>query len=236
MNCAIIDDIPLAIEIIESYLEKVDGATIVSKCTNPIDALKILNNNTIDLVFLDIQMPNLTGIDLVKTLDNPPLFIITTAYPQYALEGFELNAVDYLVKPIPFNRFLKAFNRAQELYNLKQKGDYSSTETNIHSKYIFVKSEYENIKIKIANITYIEGLGEYIKIHSSDTEKPILTLMNFKSILQKLSNNFFLRVHRSYIVNVEHIDFLQKNKIVIANKQIPIGDTYKKELIKNLGI
>lgn len=234
MKCIIVDDNPLAIDVIETYLEKVDNIEIVAKCTNPIEALNLLNGQVIDLVFLDIQMPNLTGLELVKTLDHLPQFILTTAYPQYALEGFELNATDYLVKPIPLNRFLKAVSRAKELHQLKSR--QGSEFTGQQKNFIFVKSEYDNVKIRIDSITYIEGLGGYLKIHTSETNKPVLTLMNFEDIQKKLSNSNFIRIHRSYIVNLEQIDTVQKTKIVIRDTPLPIGDTYKKEVLSKLGL
>jgi len=234
MKCLIVDDSPLAIEIIETYLSKIDDIEIIAKCTNPIEALNILTNQPVDLVFLDIQMPNLTGLELVKTLDKLPLFVFTTAYPQYALDGFELNATDYLVKPIPFNRFLKAISKAKELYKLKQKKHIQASVP--ARNYIFVKSEYDNVKIAVNTIKYIEGLGGYIRIYTTDSAKPVMTLMNFSEILEKLDNPNFIRVHRSFIVNIEHIDTLQKTKIIIDDKVIPVGETYKKEVLKQLGL
>lgn len=235
MNCIIIDDVPLAIEVIESYLEKIDGIHIVAKCTNPLAAIEVLTNQKVDLVFLDIQMPNLTGLELIETLDTIPQFIITTAYPQYALDGFKLNATDYLVKPIPFNRFLTAVSRAKELHKLKSNNS-AIVNTQPERKFIFVKVEYENIKINIDSITYIEGLGEYLKIHTSLDAKPILTLMNFKDILSKLSRANFIRTHRSFVVNTHHIASLQKSKIIIGDKRIPISETYKKNVLVSLGL
>ena len=236
LKCAIIDDVPLAIDVVEAHLQRVEGAEIVAKCTNPIEALNVLSTQDVDLVFLDIQMPNLSGLELINTLDNPPQFILTTAYPQYALDGFELNAVDYLVKPIAFKRFLKAFTRAQELHKLKFNESKGNSQEDVKRKYIFVKSEYENVKIGIEDITYIEGLGEYIKIHTFQSNKPILTLMNFKGILDKLPHSNFIRIHRSYIISIDRIDLLQKAKVVIGEKRIPIGETYKKEVLSKLGL
>jgi DNA-binding LytR/AlgR family response regulator len=240
MKCIIIDDEPLAIDVIESYLLQIGGIEIVAKCTNPLDAITMLNKNQADLVFLDIQMPNLTGIDLVKTVHNIPQFIFTTAYPQYALDAFNLSATDYLVKPIPFHRFLKAVTKAKEKYELehpKQPNITSSSpqETTPTNDFIFVKSEYENIKISVDDIKYIQGLKDYIKIHVKDSNKPVLTLSNFKVIQDKLPN-YFMRVHRSFLVNINYIRALQKTKIIIDDIRIPIGETYKNEVLKRLGI
>ena len=241
MKCVIIDDEPLAIDVVESYVQQVGGIEIVAKCTNPLEAIILLNKHQVDLVFLDIEMPNLTGIDLVKTIDNMPQFIFTTAYPEYALDGFNLNATDYLVKPIPFHRFLKAISRAKEKYELENKVVVNtplidnSGITNVDN-FIFVKSEYENIKINIDTIVYIQGLKDYIKIYLSDTSKPVLTLSSFKDILEKLPASKFIRVHKSYIVNIQHIKAIQKAKILVQDIRIPVGETYKETVMKRLGV
>ena len=243
MQCVVIDDEPLAIDVITTYLEKVGGMEVVAKCTNPLDAITILNRHRVDLVFLDIEMPNLSGIELVKTLDNLPQFIFTTAYPQYALEGFDLNATDYLVKPIPFPRFLKAIARAKEKHEStyrRNKPETVSTnlskETETLPDFIFIKSEYENIKINTADIIYLQGLKDYIKIYTSQSEKAILTLSSFKDIQEKLPKNSFLRVHRSFVVNVNYIKAVQKTKIVINDVRIPIGETFKEIVFSQLKI
>lgn len=240
MKCVIIDDEPLAVDIIETYIQKISGLEIVATCNNPLEAITILNRNKVDLVFLDIEMPNFSGIDLVKTLDSIPQFIFTTAYPEYALDGFNLNATDYLVKPIPFDRFLKAVSRAKEKHDLRGM-TYDHSPTNllvpgeVKNDFIFVKSEYDNIKINIEDIKYIQGLKDYIKIYTASTKKAILTLSNFKEIQDKLPSKQFLRVHRSYIVNITFIKSIQKTKIVIDEIRIPIGETYKNQVLNRLG-
>lgn len=242
MKCVIIDDEPLAIDVIASYLQKIEGMEIIAKCSNPLDALLILNSNKVDLVFLDIEMPNLTGIDLVKALDTIPQFIFTTAYPEYAIEGFNLNATDYLIKPIPLHRFIKAVSRAKEKHALSKVTVSQTPNVTANSsissqdQFIFVRSEYENIKINLDDIKYIQGLKDYLKIHVKYTNKPILTLSNFKEIMNRLPTNQFLRVHRSFIVSIPHIKALQKTKIVIDDVRIPIGETYKKTVFQRLGI
>jgi len=241
MKCVIIDDEPLAVDVIESYLQQIGGMEIIAKINNPLDAITLLNKHKVDLVFLDIEMPNLTGIDLVKTLDNLPQFIFTTAYPQYALDGFNLNATDYLVKPIPFHRFLKAVSRAKEKYELEQKSVANVSPAGILptkplDNFIFVKSEYEKIKINIDTIKYIQGLKDYIRIYSTTTNKAILTLSSFKDIMEKLPASQFIRTHRSYIVNIEFIDALQKTNVVVDKIRIPIGETYKEEVMNRFGV
>jgi len=242
MRCVIIDDEPLAVDIIESYVLQIGGIEIVAKCNNPLDAISIINKHHVDLVFLDIEMPNLTGIELVKAIDNIPQFIFTTAYAEYAVDGFNLNATDYLVKPIAFHRFLKAISRAKEKYELEHSFTVNTSSASpkdevTKPRFIFVKSEYDNIKINTSDIQYIQGLKDYIKIFTLDTKKAILTLSNFKEILNKLPSEEFIRVHRSFIINTSFIKAIQKTKIVLINDiRIPIGETYKEEVFKKLGV
>ena len=233
MKCIVIDDEPLAVDLIVAYLNRLGDVEIVATTNDPLEALGILQTKNVDLVFLDIEMPNITGLELVKTIRDLPQFIFTTAYPQYALDGFELNATDYLVKPIPFPRFVKAVSKARQLYELTQSEEKPQA---IQSDFIFVKSEYENIKINTQDITYIEGLKDYIKIHMKGSAKSVLTLLSFNAILDKLSYQKFLRIHRSYIVNIDHVTSHQKNKLIVNDERLPIGDTYKNEVLKKLGI
>ena len=241
MKCIIIDDEPLAIDILVDYCQKIDFLEVVATFTNPLDALSTLSEYTIDLIFCDIEIPQISGIDFINSLDKRPLFIFTTAYSQYAVEGFNLNAVDYLVKPIPYHRFIKAVTRAKELLGHKIKpmeGNVFSShgDTNETLKFIFVKAEYESIKINLDDIKYIQGLKDYLKIHMVNTNKSILTLMNFKEILEKLPSNQFLRVHKSFIVNVDFIKTIQRNRIVIDDIRIPIGESHKNEFLSILGL
>jgi len=234
MKCIIIDDEPLALELLEDFVSKIPNLELISACSNAIEAMSILQKNKIDLIFLDIEMPEFTGIEFIKSLEVKPLFIFTTAYSHYAVEGFNLNAVDYLVKPIPFHRFLKAINRAQELLLLK-KAENSPTIKSLGSpNFIFVKSDYENIKLNFDDIKYFEGLKDYIKIFST-SHKPILTLSNFKKIEEKLPEELFIRVHRSYIVSLKYINSVQRNRILIDGVRIPIGQNYKDEFLKRIG-
>ncbi|NER13471.1 response regulator [Leptobacterium flavescens] len=233
MKCIIVDDEPLAVDLIVAYVERVGNLEIVATTNDPLEALNLLQTEEIELVFLDIEMPNLTGLELVKTLSKLPQFIFTTAYPQYALDGFELNATDYLVKPIPFPRFVKAVSKAREFHELKLK---ENNPLAVQDDFIFVKSEYENIKIKTTDITHIEGLKDYIKIHIHGSSRSTLTLMSFKDIMEKLPTQKFLRIHRSYIINIDYVSSHQKNKLVVGNERLPIGETYKNEVMKRLGI
>ncbi|UMB62241.1 LytTR family DNA-binding domain-containing protein [Lutibacter sp. A80] len=237
MNCLIIDDEPLAVELLEDFVSKVPFLKLVATCSNGIEAISVVKGNNIDLIFTDIEMPDFSGIEFIKALDVKPLFIFTTAYSHYAIEGFNLNAVDYLVKPIPFHRFLTAVNRAQEIFLMKNKDTVKVVQPAASKEtldFIFVKADYENIKLNLDDIKYIEGLKDYIKIFSN-SHKPILTLSSFKKIEEKLPVNLFVRVHRSYIVSLKYIHSVQRNRILIDDVRIPIGNNYKDDFIKRIG-
>ncbi|PCE62645.1 LytR/AlgR family response regulator transcription factor [Sediminicola luteus] len=241
MKCIIIDDEPLAVDIVASYIDQIDALELVGSFNNPLEAIPLLSKSKIDLAFIDIEMPNLSGLELARNLDNLPYFVFTTAYPQYAVEGFELNAVDYLLKPIRFHRFLKAVSRVREKLEWERsnqpKPQVVPTEerSGAHS-FVFVKSEYENIKLEIGEILYLKGLRDYIQIYIKGQDKSVLTLSNFKELLEKLPNTTFLRTHRSYAVNINHINAVQKNKILIEGERIPIGETYKEMVYDTLGV
>lgn len=223
----IIDDEPLALDIIETYIEKIPDLVLVAKCDNAIEANEILQKEDIDLVFLDIQMPQMTGIELIKSLPNPPKFIFTTAYTEYAVEGFNLNAIDYLVKPIAFDRFFKSVNKAKESLDPKTSATNSDD-------FFFVKADKKLIKIHFNEILYIEGLKDYVII-KKETGR-VIALQTMKSLESKLPSDLFMRVHRSFIVSIDKIKAVIGNSIEIIEggkpKSIPIGKNYKDELIK----
>lgn len=239
MNCLAIDDEPLALNVIEGFCSKIDFLSLKGKCTSAFDAIKIINKQTIDLIFIDIQMPDITGLDFIKTLTSPPMIIFTTAYSEYALQGYELNTVDYLVKPIPFDRFLKAVNKAYELYNLRQtntaqesisirKSEVNSAKSNQNTKeFLLIKVEYSTVRVDLDDILYIEGLKDYIKIFTR--EKMLLTKSTMKNIDSKLPSDMFIRVHKSYIVSFKNIRKIENNRIIIGEKYIPIGEQFKTE-------
>lgn len=234
IRCLIIDDEPLAVELLEDFVSKISFLTLEKSCSSAFEAISVIQEGNIDLIFSDIEMPEFTGIEFIKSLEKKPLFIFTTAYSHYAVEGFNLNAVDYLVKPIPFHRFLTAVNRAQELFELKTEAEIpvQPSLTMQSSDFIFVKSEYENLKVNLNTIRYIEGLKDYIKIYTNDP-KPILTLNSLKAFEEKLPDNF-IRVHRSFIVSLNHINSVQRNRIIIDKVYIPIGQNYKDDFIKRI--
>ncbi|MDY0781435.1 LytTR family DNA-binding domain-containing protein [Tenacibaculum sp. IB213877] len=233
MKCIIIDDEPLALELLEDFISKIPFLTLVASCSNGFEATTVLQSEQVDLIFTDIEMPNFSGIEVIKSLEQKPMFIFTTAYSHYAVEGFNLNAIDYLVKPIPFHRFLKAATRAHNTLKSKSITQPSSQEVALTNKFVFVKSEYENLKINLNDIKYVEGLKDYIKIYTN-ANKPILTLSSLKSFEEKLKNENFIRVHKSYIVSINHITSVQRNRILIEGKRIPIGLSYREFFLKKI--
>jgi DNA-binding LytR/AlgR family response regulator len=189
------------------------------------DAMKILEQQEIDLIFLDIQMPGLTGLQFIQSLQQKPMFILVTAYEKYALEGFELDVVDYLVKPVALQRFIKACNKANELFQLKTKPRVTSAETN--PGYFFVNVDYSLLKVVFDDITYIEGLKDYIKIHLKSSSRAIITRMSMKSLEDQLPAEVFIRIHKSYIVSVKHITAVRKNSVFLDAIELPVSDNYR---------
>jgi DNA-binding LytR/AlgR family response regulator len=232
MKTIIVDDEPLALEILEEFIKKVPELKLIKKCQNAIEAGEALRKNDVDLVFLDIQMPQLTGIEFVKSLTHPPKIIFTTAYSQYALEGFELNAVDYLLKPISFDRFLKAVNKAMANTNNHAITEHEELESG--PDFIFVKADKKLVRLKYNEIQYVEGLKDYVII-KTDTNR-IITLQTMKSLEEKLPAPTFMRIHRSYIVNLEKISAVVGNMVEVLEKGqpklLPIGKNYREELEK----
>jgi DNA-binding LytR/AlgR family response regulator len=235
IKAIIIDDEPLALDVLKNFSSTIDYLQIEGTFTNPLEAIKFLSENSIDLIFLDIEMPIINGVDLVESLNSKPKIIFTTAYPQYAVDGFNLDALDYLLKPISYKRFLKAINKISSTVISPDEILIPNNViiNNNENKFIFVKSDYENLKVNIHDIKYIEGLKDYLKINLSD-DKYVLTLSNFATITEKISNPDFIRVHNSYIVNVNYINSIQKNRILIGDKRIPISETYKKEFFDKI--
>ncbi len=220
LKCIAIDDEPFALELIRQYVARIPELKLVQTFDDAITGGEFLRQNKIDLLFIDINMPDITGIELVRSLTNKPTTIFTTAYKKFAFEGFELEAVDYLLKPISFERFTKAVQRAIGFYELKKQ------QKNTDAAYFFVRSEYKMIRIELADIVYVEGLEDYIKIHLA-SDKPVLTLMTLKSVLEKLPATGFKRIHRSYIVPVNKVKSVLNRKVTLTNGiELPISDTY----------
>jgi len=233
LTCAIVDDEPLALTLLESYVRKTPFLELKGKYSSAVQAMNELPDNEVNLLFLDIQMPELSGIDFSKMVNPNTRIIFTTAFNQYALDGYRVNALDYLLKPINYAEFLEASNKALHWFTLTEKANTelsspsSSTGEEIDS--IFVKSEYKLIQIKLDEILYIEGFKDYIKIYTENQPKPVLTLLSMKSIEDMLPGGKFLRIHRSFIVQKSKIRTIERNRIVFGKVYIPVGDSYKKE-------
>lgn len=223
MNCIIVDDEPLARDVLKRYIEQVSYINLIAECANAFEASRACSENNIDVIFLDITMPEMSGIAFIETLETVPYIIFTTAYAEYALEGFEKNAIDYLLKPISPERFLKAVTKVKDLYDTH----ISIAKPVPEKDYMFVKVEYQTVKINFKDILYIEGLKDYVKIFT--VKGMILTLLNIKGILQKLPASDFVRVHKSYIVSLRAIEKIERNRIVFGNTRVPIGDAYKED-------
>jgi two-component system, LytTR family, response regulator len=228
-TCIIIEDEPLAAEILQEYIADIPFLNLKNTYKDALRALEDMRSNEIDLIFLDINLPKLKGFDFIQTLKNPPHIIITTAYHEYALQGYELNIVDYLLKPIEFSRFLKAVNKLKMLNSLKSYS--SSVFIPQGSSYMFVNTAKKKVKLHFEDILYIESLKEYIKIYTSD--KVIVTKYQLGQIEEHLPKGDFLRIHRSFIVSKEKIEAFTSSEIEVGNKQLPIGRSYK-ELVNNL--
>lgn len=229
MNCIVVDDEPLARDGMKMNIEEVPFLNLVGSFENALEANEFLSDNNVDLMFLDIQMPELTGLDFLKTLQNQPLVILTTAYPQFALESYELDVIDYLVKPIRIERFIKAVNKAHEYFKLKNAP--SSQVESIDKDFIFIKSERKYVKIRFMEINFIQGLKDYVIIHR-DNEK-IMTAMNVKTIYGHLPKEIFIRINKSYIININHIKAIDNDFVIIKTHEIPIGKTFKENFINN---
>jgi two-component system LytT family response regulator len=228
MRCLVIDDEPKALEILSDYIEKAPGLEVAGTFREPLKALKFIQDNPVDLLFLDINMPDLSGIQYLNTLHDKPLVIFTTAYSKYALESYDYDAVDYLLKPIEFDRFLKAVNKAWQRFPKKEKSIISF---NGDSDYAFIKSGTDYYKLKTSEILYIRGTGNYLTFVTPNKE--ILSLLTMKKALDILPEKF-IRVHRSYIINFDHVDLIDNDEVRIKDSRIPIGDVYRDGLFKVL--
>lgn len=229
MKCIIVDDEPLAREILESYVEKVPFLQLVASCKNAFEALDRVQHDRPDLIFLDIQMPDLNGIQFYESLVYRPQVIFTTAYSDYAVSGFDLDATDYLVKPFSFDRFMKAVNKARTSQQHEAMGEKGNSDR----KFMFVKDGVKIVRVSYDDILYFEGMKDYVKIVMHD--KFILTLISMQHMVEKLPKDMFVRVHRSFIVSIPKIEKIEKNRVVISGKWIPVGNSYKGILSDALG-
>ena len=227
IRCIAIDDEPLALELLEDNISKVPFLKLIAACDSPMEAMKILQQETVDLIFLDIQMPGLTGLQFIQTMQSPPMIILITAYEKYALQGFNLDVTDYLVKPVSLERFIKACNKAKQLFDLKsqQKNEPANA-----PGYFFVNVDYSMFKVNIDDIIYIEGFKDYIKIHLKSAKHPVVTRMPVKTVEEQLPPSEFIRIHKSYIVSIASITSIRKSGVFIDSLELPVGESYRDSL------
>lgn len=233
IKCIIIDDEPPAQRVLQKYIDDIPMLKLEGKCKDALEAMEILHQKPIDLMFLDINMPKISGLSFLQSLKNPPLVIITTAYRDYAVEGFELDAIDYLKKPIPFDRFMRAINKAAERLSVKQLPTNSGIETaqrQINDSYIFVKDDKVTFRVDLKDILYIEAVGDYVKIITETTV--YMTNQTMKNMESALPSNQFVRIHKSYIVSLSKIANIDGSMLKIKSTLIPIGQTYKKDFFE----
>lgn len=230
LKCIAVDDEKLVLDLVADDIQKVPFLQLVRKCRNVMEAATVLHEEQVDLVFLDIQMPGINGLQFVQSLQRPPMVIFITAYKEHALEGFNLNAIDYLLKPVSFDRFLKACNKAQELYNLQQKPQSKDEVLD----YFFVYVEYNLVKVSIPDVLYIEGMKDYIKIHIAGATRPVITKMSMKAVEEKLSLHRFVRTHKSYIISADKVTAIKRDLICIGALELPLSDNYRAQVEKIL--
>lgn len=251
IRCLAVDDEPLALDILANYIQKIPNLSLVATCTEPLEALSLIQQGKVDLLFLDIQMPTLTGIQFLRVMNGKCKTILTTAYSEYALEGYEYDVADYLLKPISFERFLKAVQKAvEQLAVVSEQSSVGNGQSLIGSEnsetlssqtatqqqqldFIFVKTEYKIQKINLSDILYLEGLKDYVSIYT--TKERILTLQTMKKMEEMLPSNRFVRVHKSYIVSLEKIETIERQRIFIGKNMIPVGDSFQKDFMKLIG-
>jgi DNA-binding LytR/AlgR family response regulator len=244
INCIAIDDEPLALSLIHKFVQKIPYLKLLEVYESAFDAVEMLKKHSIDLIFLDVNMPDINGIQFIKNMVSPPMLIITTAHAKYALESYELNAIDYLLKPFAFERFLKAVDKAYGLKLLKNPQNLPETEENsrqalepaTNPNFIFVKSEHQFVKIDLVDIIYIESLKDYLKIHLESQKNPVITLSTLKSFADQLNPQEFIRVHRSYVVAMSKIKSIRKSRLIAGQTEIPIGEMYVDNLFKKIGL
>ena len=222
LNCIIIDDEPLAADLLASYAKKTLFLNLIGVFNSAVEGIKVIRENRVDLILLDIQMPELSGLEFARILPKETKIIFTTAFSQYAVDGYKANAIDYLMKPVSYDDFLEGANRALEWFRSIRQSENASDD-----RFIFVKSEYKLVKIMFDDILYIEGLKDYVKIYLTDGREPVMSLMNMKKIEESLPRPEFMRIHRSYIVHMKKIEGIDRFRVVIGDAVLPISDSYK---------
>ncbi|RIH66096.1 DNA-binding response regulator [Mariniphaga sediminis] len=230
VKAMIVDDEPLAQNVIDQYAKKLPNLLLIAKCSDAICAHQVLQEKKVDLIFLDINMPKLSGISFLKNLKDAPLVIFTTAYSEYALEGFELDAVDYLKKPFSFERFCKAFFKAEELLRLKEADQNRNKEIPEEKDFLFIKSNKKTYKVNFHEIYFVEGLGDYIQIHLKSQK--IIANLSMKKMMEILPSEEFFRIHKSYIISIDKLELVEGNSIIINKKRLPVGNSYRQQFME----
>ena len=229
MRCLAVDDEKHVLDLLVDNIKQVPYLQLVKACRTAFEGMEILQKEKIDLIFLDIQMPKLSGLQFIQTLHNPPMIIVISAYEHYALEGYNLNVIDYLLKPVSLERFLKACNKAKELFDLRNDRNTIQKEEADH---LFVNVEYKLVKIQFSEILFIEAVKDYIKIHLAPPARPVLTKMSLKTIEEKLPANKFIRIQKSYVVNADKVTVIKRDLVSIGDLELPVSDFYKENLMR----
>ncbi|ASU35857.1 Transcriptional regulatory protein YehT [Mucilaginibacter xinganensis] len=224
MRCLLIDDEPLALDLLEDNLKYVNYIQVVGRCRTAGEAMIMLQEEEIDLLFCDIHMPGLNGLQLVKSLVQKPMIVFVTAYEKFAIEGFELDVIDYLVKPVPLERFLKACNKVNMLFELRKR---SADDAQLRKDHFFLYADYNLVKISFKDIEYVEGLKDYVKINLANQPKPLISRTSIKTLELQLPASHFYRIHRSYLINVDYVMHIRRGKIKTANAELPLSDKYR---------
>ncbi|MFS4417897.1 LytR/AlgR family response regulator transcription factor [Maribacter sp. 2307ULW6-5] len=228
MNCIAIDDEPLALELLQDNIGKVPFLQLVATCNNAFEAVDAMGKHAVDLVFIDIQMPGLSGLQFIASLEKKPLVIFITAYKQYAVESYDLDVVDYLVKPVPLERFLRACLRARELFELKS--GQAETATKKAKDHFFVNADYSRVKINFKDIIWMKGYGDYIKFHLKSAQHPLVVRISFRELDKELPPGAFIRIHKSYVVALDAITAVRKNSVFLGDKELSIGETFREQV------
>lgn len=228
-QCLIVDDEPVAQQILEKYINQIEALHLIAKCSNAFEAMNILHQEKVDILFLDIKMPSLSGIEMLKTIQNQPKVILTTAFSEFAVESYEYGVIDYLLKPIAFERFLKTINKILLPQNIDFNNGKAEEKLTIQPTFIFFKANKKIFKYYLVDILFIEGSGNYIKVHAQN-DKPLMVLDKLTDLLEKLPPRQFLRVHKSFIINISHIIKIEGNVLFIRDREIPISNTFRKDL------
>lgn len=228
IRCLAIDDEPLALKQLAAYLKKVPFFELVDSCQSAIEAMAVLDKEEVDAIFIDINMPDLNGLDFVRSLHHPPMVVFTTAYQEYALEGYKVDAIDYLLKPFGMGDVLRAADKVKRQYELLHTASVSTVD---EDDALFLKTEYKVVRVLTSHIIYIEGMSEYLRIHLSDPSKPIVVLLSMKKMEERLGEVDFMRIHKSFIINLHHIAEINRSRVVLDDgAEIPIGDSYRDKL------